>query len=51
MSAYQKQKVNQQRAKANRLVDQARVSKSKRDQINAGWALNTLVRMENEAND
>ena len=51
MTEYQKQRVSQQRNNANRLTRKARTSKVKRDQINAGWALNTLVRMSQEAGE
>lgn len=49
MSDYQRQYIAHAGAYANRLVEIARTSKKKEDEINAGWAMHRVFRVKGEA--
>lgn len=51
MNEYQRQRIGQQQAKVNRVKSLAHETGKKKDEVNAGWAMNTLDQMEQEAGD
>ena len=49
MTKIQEDNIARERNHAKRLTERARRTRYISDEINAGWALNTLYRMEQEA--